>query len=83
MQTNYNLQKWHMRRSVVIVINNNLFLDFFIFFLFLGFVISVVALLGFKNVTMTSLIVPLLLIAIPILDTLFAIIRRTIKIKSL
>lgn len=46
---------------------------------FLGFIIAVIALLGFKNVTMTSLIVPLLLIAIPILDTIFAIIRRTIK----
>ena len=32
---------------------------------------------------MTSLIVPLLLIAIPILDTLFAIIRRTIKGESI
>ena len=50
---------------------------------FLGFIIAVIALLGFKNVTMTSLIVPLLLIAIPILDTLFAIIRRTIKGESI
>lgn len=46
---------------------------------FLGFIIAVIALLGFKNVTLTSLIVPLLLIAIPILDTVFAIIRRTLK----
>lgn len=46
---------------------------------FLGFIIAIIALLGFKNVTLTSLIVPLLLIAIPILDTLFAIIRRSIK----
>lgn len=46
---------------------------------FMGFIIAVIALLGFKNVTLTSLIVPLLLIAVPILDTLFAIIRRTIK----
>lgn len=47
--------------------------------MFLGFIISVIALLGFKNVTLTSLIVPLLVLAIPILDTLFAIIRRTLK----
>lgn len=47
--------------------------------MFMGFIIAVVALLGFKNVTMTSLIVPLLVLAIPILDTLFAIIRRAIK----
>lgn len=47
--------------------------------MFLGLIISVIALLGFKNVTMTSLIIPLLLLAIPILDTIFAIIRRTLK----
>lgn len=50
---------------------------------FMGFIIAVIALLGFKNVTMTSLIVPLLLIAIPILDTLFAIIRRFLKGESI
>lgn len=47
--------------------------------MFLGFIISVIALLGFKNVTMSSLIIPLLILAIPILDTVFAIIRRLIK----
>ena len=47
--------------------------------MFLGFIISVIALLGFKNVTMTSLIIPLLILAIPILDVLFAILRRIIK----
>lgn len=46
---------------------------------FMGFIIAVIALLGFKNVTMTSLIVPLFVLAIPILDTLFAIIRRFLK----
>lgn len=51
--------------------------------LFLGFIISVIALLGFKNVTMTSLIIPLLVLAIPILDTLFAIIRRLLKGESI
>lgn len=50
--------------------------------MFMGFIIAVVALLGFKNVTMTSLIIPLLILAIPILDTLFAIIRRTLKGES-
>ena len=44
--------------------------------LFLGFIIAIIALLGFKNVTMTSFIIPLLILAIPILDTVFAIIRR-------
>lgn len=47
--------------------------------MFMGFMIAVIALLGFKNVTMTSLIIPLLVIAIPILDTIFAILRRAIK----
>jgi len=47
--------------------------------MFFGFIISVVALLGFKNVTLTSLLIPLLILAIPILDTLFAILRRWIK----
>lgn len=51
--------------------------------MFMGFIISVIALLGFKNVTMTSLIIPLLVLAIPILDTLFAIIRRLIKGESI
>ena len=47
--------------------------------MFMGFIISVVALLGFKGTMLTSLIVPLLILAIPILDTLFAIIRRILK----
>lgn len=50
---------------------------------FLGFIISVIALLGFKNVTFTSLIIPLLILAIPILDTLFAILRRLIKKQNI
>lgn len=51
--------------------------------MFLGFIISVVALLGFKNVTMTSLIIPLLILSIPILDTIFAILRRLLKGQSI
>lgn len=47
--------------------------------MFMGFTIAVIALLGFKNVTMTSLIIPLLILGVPILDTLFAIIRRLLK----
>ncbi len=47
--------------------------------MFMGFIISVVALLGFKGTMLTSLIVPILILAIPILDTLFAIIRRLLK----
>ena len=46
---------------------------------FLGLMISVIFLIGFKTTTLTSLIVPLFLLAIPIMDTLFAIIRRKLK----
>lgn len=51
--------------------------------MFLGYIIAVIALLGFKNVTLTSLIIPVLLLAIPILDTLFAIIRRAVNKKPI
>lgn len=51
--------------------------------MFFGFIMAVIALLGFKNVTMTSFIVPLFVLAIPILDTVFAIIRRTLKGESI
>lgn len=47
--------------------------------MFLGFIISVISLLGFKGTVLTSVFVPLLILAIPILDTLFAIIRRVLK----
>lgn len=50
--------------------------------LFLGFIIAIITLLGFKNVMMSSIVVPLLILAIPILDTLFAIIRRKLKGQS-
>lgn len=46
---------------------------------FLGLIIAVIALLGFKNATLTSLFAPLLVLAIPILDTIFAMIRRELK----
>ncbi len=47
--------------------------------LFLGFIIAVISLLGFKVATLTSLIIPITILAIPICDTLFAIFRRLIK----
>lgn len=51
--------------------------------MFLGYIIAVIALLGFKNITLTSFLVPMLLLAIPIMDTLFAILRRLINHKPL
>lgn len=51
--------------------------------MFLGFMISVICLMGFKAATLTSLVVPLLILAIPILDTFFAILRRIIHKKPI
>ncbi len=50
---------------------------------FMGYMIAVISLLGFKGAMLTSIIVPLITLAIPILDTLFAIIRRLIKHKKI
>jgi UDP-N-acetylmuramyl pentapeptide phosphotransferase/UDP-N-acetylglucosamine-1-phosphate transferase len=50
---------------------------------FMGFIIAVISLLGFKGALLTSVLVPLLILAIPILDTTFAIIRRVIKHKPI
>ena len=44
--------------------------------LFLGFMISVLALLGFKNVTVISFIIPIIILGVPLSDTFFAIVRR-------
>lgn len=44
--------------------------------LFLGFMISVLALLGFKNVAVVSLVIPIIMLGVPISDTFFAIVRR-------
>lgn len=51
--------------------------------MFLGFMIAVIALLGYKVATVTSILVPVLILFIPILDTLFAIIRRVLKKESI
>lgn len=50
--------------------------------LFLGFVISSISLLGFKSSTLITLGLPILLLGIPILDTISAIVRRKLSGKS-
>lgn len=50
---------------------------------FMGFIIAVISMLEFKGPALTSFFVPILILAIPILDTLFAIIRRTLKGKPI
>lgn len=47
--------------------------------LFLGFMISAISLLGFKSSTIVTLALPMLLLMLPIIDTLSAILRRTLK----
>lgn len=51
--------------------------------MFLGFIISVITLLGFKSVLMSSIIIPMFILVVPILDTLLAIIRRKLKGESI
>lgn len=51
--------------------------------LFMGFIIAVISLLGFKTTVITSIFIPLMILAVPILDTLFAIIRRLLKHKKI
>ncbi|MFC0187339.1 glycosyltransferase family 4 protein [Fictibacillus aquaticus] len=51
--------------------------------LFLGYMLSVISLLGFKNVTLFSLIIPVIILGVPISDTIFAIIRRAVQRKPL
>lgn len=51
--------------------------------LFLGYMIGVLALLGFKNVTFISLIIPVIVLGVPISDTFFAIIRRLVNKQPL
>lgn len=51
--------------------------------LFLGYMIAVLSLLGFKNVTMISLIIPIIILGVPISDTFFAIARRILHKKPL
>lgn len=47
--------------------------------LFLGYMISVLALLGFKNVTIISFVIPIFILGVPISDTLIAMVRRYIN----
>ncbi|MCS4486401.1 glycosyltransferase family 4 protein [Staphylococcus americanisciuri] len=47
--------------------------------LLLGFIIGFVSLLGFKNITLISLFFPVVILAVPFIDTLFAMVRRVKK----
>ncbi|MFC4558018.1 glycosyltransferase family 4 protein [Virgibacillus kekensis] len=49
--------------------------------LFLGFMISILAILGFKNITVFSIVVPIIILGVPLADTFFAIVRRIVQNK--
>ena len=51
--------------------------------LFLGYMIAVLSLLGFKNVALISFIIPIIILGVPISDTFFAILRRIVNKKPL
>ena len=51
--------------------------------MFLGFIIAVITLLGFKTIITSSIIIPLCILIVPILDTICAIIRRKLKGESI
>lgn len=51
--------------------------------LFLGFSIATLSILGFKQATFVSFIVPLFIIGVPLSDTFFAIIRRWVNKKPI
>lgn len=51
---------------------------------FLGYMIAVISMLGlFKNVAILSFLVPIIILAVPIFDTLFAIVRRVRNKESI
>lgn len=51
--------------------------------LFIGFMISVFALYGLKNATFISLIIPIIILGVPITDTVYAILRRMLNKKPI
>lgn len=51
--------------------------------LFLGFNLAALSLLGFKHVTFTSFIIPILILGVPLSDTFFAIVRRIVNRKPI
>lgn len=47
--------------------------------LFIGFMVAVLSLKGLKNVTFISLLVPIIILGVPITDTVYAMIRRKLN----
>lgn len=51
--------------------------------LFLGFMLSSMSILGFKYVTLFAFVMPVLILGVPISDTIFAIVRRYVNKKPI
>lgn len=51
--------------------------------LFIGFMIGIFSLQGLKNATLISLVLPVVILGIPVTDTLFAMIRRKMNRQSI
>jgi len=51
--------------------------------LFLGFALATLSILGFKQATVVSLVVPILILGVPLSDTFFAIVRRVLNKTSI
>ncbi|MBC8078712.1 MAG: undecaprenyl/decaprenyl-phosphate alpha-N-acetylglucosaminyl 1-phosphate transferase [Gorillibacterium sp.] len=51
--------------------------------LFLGYALSILSILGYKQATIVSFLVPLLILGVPISDTMLAIIRRKLNNKPI
>ncbi|MGH2152890.1 undecaprenyl/decaprenyl-phosphate alpha-N-acetylglucosaminyl 1-phosphate transferase, partial [Enterococcus faecalis] len=49
--------------------------------LFVGFMIAVMSLQGLKNATFITVITPMMILGVPITDTIYAIIRRLLNKK--
>lgn len=51
--------------------------------LFIGFMISVLSLYGLKNITIISLLIPMVILGVPITDTVYAMLRRYLNKKPI
>ncbi len=51
--------------------------------LFIGFMIAVFSLKGLKNVTFVTLLIPVIILGVPITDTVYAILRRLLNKKPI
>jgi UDP-GlcNAc:undecaprenyl-phosphate GlcNAc-1-phosphate transferase len=47
--------------------------------MFLGYIIAILSMVGIRSATFDSLVVPVLILGVPVCDTLFALVRRKLK----